>query len=152
MRGTVLASVSQQTRRRFSRRAVVLGLVGLAATGSGLTWLAFSQRQLISSAIPTPIPLGTTFLTYRGESPYKVDTIAWSPDGKYIASSDESDGITTQVWDANSGNPTFTYTGFSEFDPQGKFAGGVNSVAWSPNGKRIASGSADTTVQVWQAS
>ena len=28
---------------------------------------------------------------------------------------------------------------------------GVQVVAWSPNGKRIASGSRDTTVQVWDA-
>jgi WD40 repeat protein len=27
----------------------------------------------------------------------------------------------------------------------------VESVAWSPDGTRLASGSADTTVQVWQA-
>ncbi len=27
----------------------------------------------------------------------------------------------------------------------------VNAVAWSPDGKRIASGGNDMTVQVWQA-
>jgi hypothetical protein len=36
----------------------------------------------------------------------------------------------------------FTYSGHSDY---------VSSVAWSPDGKRIASGSDDMTVQVWQA-
>jgi eukaryotic-like serine/threonine-protein kinase len=38
--------------------------------------------------------------------------------------------------------PLFTYTGHSDW---------VWSVAWSPGGKRIASASADTTAQVWDA-
>src|SRR5690242_7198664 len=36
----------------------------------------------------------------------------------------------------------FTYSGHSD---------GVNAVAWSPNGKRIASASSDSSVQVWDA-
>jgi WD40 repeat protein len=40
------------------------------------------------------------------------------------------------------GTTIFTYRGHSQ---------GVNSVAWSPDGKRITSGADDTTVQVWDA-
>src|SRR6266487_584206 len=41
------------------------------------------------------------------------------------------------------GTTIFTYRGHSQ---------GVNSVAWSPDGKRITSGADDTTVQIWDAS
>jgi len=47
-----------------------------------------------------------------------------------------------QVWDAISGKPLLTYKGHN---------GGVNSVVWSPDGKRLASAGADGTVQVWSA-
>ena len=46
-----------------------------------------------------------------------------------------------QVWEAVSGNPLRTYTGHG---------GTVNSVAWSPDGTRIASAST-RTAQVWEA-
>jgi WD40 repeat protein len=50
--------------------------------------------------------------------------------------------MTLQVWDAASGNHFFTYTGHVDK---------INTVAWSPDGKYIASGSADGVVQIWQA-
>ena len=40
------------------------------------------------------------------------------------------------------GTPLLTYRGHSNY---------VYTLAWSPDGSRIASGSEDTTVQVWQA-
>ncbi len=40
------------------------------------------------------------------------------------------------------GTVVYTYKGHSDY---------ATSVAWSPNGKRIASGSRDQTVQVWDA-
>src|SRR5438093_619878 len=43
---------------------------------------------------------------------------------------------------ALSPHPLYTYRGHSNY---------VYGVAWSPNGKRIASASGDTTVQVWEA-
>jgi WD40 repeat protein len=41
------------------------------------------------------------------------------------------------------GDRIFTYRGHSSW---------VMAVAWSPDGKRIVSGSFDHTVQVWEAS
>ena len=87
--------------------------------------------------------------TYTGHNS-DVFTVAWSPDGKRIASGG-GDGL-VQIWDALTGEHVYTYRGHADYYP-GHFTSGkaVNSVAWSPDGKRIASGSDDMTVQVWQA-
>ncbi|HXZ03272.1 MAG TPA: WD40 repeat domain-containing protein, partial [Ktedonobacteraceae bacterium] len=91
----------------------------------------------------------TNLFTFMGHSA-GVLTVAWSPDGKRIASGD-ANGLVL-VWDALTGNHVYTYRGHADYYP-GHFTSGtaVDAVAWSPDGKRIASGSADYTVQVWQA-
>ncbi|HEX9133194.1 MAG TPA: WD40 repeat domain-containing protein [Ktedonobacteraceae bacterium] len=91
----------------------------------------------------------TNVYTYMGHST-DVFTVAWSPDGKRIASG-SSDGL-VQVWDALTGNHVYTYRGHTDYYPGHLTSGkSVNAVAWSPDGKRIASGGDDMTVQVWQA-
>lgn len=135
----------------ISRRAFVAGLVGVAAVlGGGGAWVALSQRQSVfsqassapngtSKQVTNPDQQGGTLLVYHGH-PARVNAVAWSPDGKHIASA--SDDQTVQICDAKTGATSLTYRGH---------AAEVYAVAWSPDGQYIASAGADKTVQIWNA-
>ena len=69
-----------------------------------------------------------------------ITAIAWSPDGKRIASGSMDN--TVRVWDTADGKNAYIYRGHSSW---------IGDVVWSPDGKRIASASADNTVQIWDA-
>jgi len=124
-----------------SRREVLQGMAGLMLA-LGLDGCA--QTHPASTAPvpdPTPRPEGSVLYTYHGHT-NRVTTVAWSPDGRYIASGALDQ--TAQVWSANPGehfHPVI-YHGHSA---------GVLAVAWSPGSNRIVSGSLDTTAQVWDA-
>ncbi|BAZ20496.1 WD-40 repeat-containing protein [Kalymmatonema gypsitolerans NIES-4073] len=66
-----------------------------------------------------------------------VWSVAFSPDGKTIASGSYED--TVRLWNLN-GQPLQTLKGHTD---------GVTSVAFSPDGKTIASGSYEDTVRLW---
>ncbi|EFH82766.1 serine/threonine-protein kinase [Ktedonobacter racemifer] len=112
----------------LSRRSMLLiGALGaVTLVGGGTGGFLFWREHL-----------GQLF-TYQGHTDI-VYAVAWSPDGKWIASG--SADKTVQVWNTSDGSLAFTYQGHSN---------AVDAVAWSPDKKRIASGSADKTVQVWQ--
>ncbi len=67
-----------------------------------------------------------------------INSIAFSPDGKKLASA--SNDKTIQLWNLETGKPTKTLNKHKE---------SVNSVAFSPDGKQLISGSVDDTVRLW---
>ncbi|MGD8404433.1 MAG: TIR domain-containing protein, partial [Anaerolineales bacterium] len=68
-----------------------------------------------------------------------IESVAFSPDGKTLASSGSLDG-TIRLWDVESGEEIVVLSGHES---------SVHSVAFSPDGKIIASGSLDGTIRVW---
>lgn len=81
---------------------------------------------------------------YKGHSG-SVYSVAWSPDGNYIASGARDETI--RIWDE-------TIRIWNDTDEQicREHTGSVYSVAWSPDGEFIASASADKTMRIWSAS
>ncbi|MDH6100450.1 trypsin-like peptidase domain-containing protein [Anabaenopsis sp. FSS-46] len=76
--------------------------------------------------------------TLTGHS-FVVTSVAFSPDGKTLASSGSVDR-TIKLWDVATGRKIATLTGHSD---------SVSSVAFSPDGKTLASGSVDRTIKLW---
>jgi WD40 repeat protein len=106
--------------------------------GSGKIWDVAQGKELFSLKprgqrnIPPRLTEGTGHLI-------SASCVAWSPDGKRIATGSRDRAVT--VWDAATGAELLTLRGHTA---------PVTSVAWSPDGERIASTAEDGTLRVWE--
>ena len=82
---------------------------------------------------------GKLILKYNGHGAgVRNSGIAYSPDGKWIASS--GNDSTIKVWDAHTGADVFTLTGHT---------GPTFGVVFSSDGRQLVTSSVDRTVKVW---
>jgi WD40 repeat protein/serine/threonine protein kinase len=82
---------------------------------------------------------GRALLTLQGHT-YRATSVAWSPNGKRLATS--SNDRTIKVWETETGQEVLTLRGHKDL---------VGRVVFDPRGRRLASCSEDGTVRVWDA-
>jgi WD40 repeat protein len=167
--GKTLASTSDDGTARLWEVATGCELMALRGHRGSVTGLAFSPdgKRLATAAgtqdtKPAEVKVwerasGQAILSWRAHTGM-IPRLAFSPDGKRLATGGWD--RTVRVWDAASGDELYTFRGHREFvDVQpnrggrsmarGPHIGAVTGVAFSPDGKRLATGSSDYTVRVW---
>ncbi|MFC3892965.1 WD40 repeat domain-containing serine/threonine protein kinase [Lentzea rhizosphaerae] len=158
-----------------SRRTLLLGGVGaLAVAGGGTTWWLMSRKnggegaelpstndkklasdkeggseQSTTSSVAQPgRPEEITEHVQLSDHKDTVTSIAWSPDGKFLVSGDDSlDGAVVRIWDVAAAKVLGTVQ-----NPDGPGGASACAVAISPDGKILAAGgnrTGDSTTYLW---
>jgi WD40 repeat protein len=121
---------------KYSRR------IGAGQLDGQVRTIAYSKDGKTLAVADGPVRLLDTatgkITATLGESKHETFAIAFSPDGKLLASGG-ADAI-VRIWTVGQAAKPVELKGHSDW---------INGLAFSPNGKLLASGSTDRTVQVW---
>ncbi|MBD3887155.1 AAA family ATPase [Phormidium tenue FACHB-886] len=102
-------------------------------------WDVSCSAILRASKLSRALHAGKILNTLRGHNSW-VRALAWSPDGKTLASG--SGDCTVKLWDIHSGQILRTLQEHTHSS---------HAVAWSPDGAILASGGLDRAVKLWDA-
>jgi WD40 repeat protein/serine/threonine protein kinase len=83
---------------------------------------------------------GATLKTLIPENGQMVRSIAWSPDGRVLVSSENFNGL-VHVWDPASGKLVRTFKAHGHY---------LTSIAFSPDSQRFATASLDQSARIWE--
>lgn len=163
---------------KLSTGKELLRLRGHNSTISGVAWSSDGERLATGSKDKTAKvwdgETGMELLTLHGHTD-AINSIAWSPDGKQLATAGWDDSV--MVWDSENGEQLLKLsdgdlylvdwsadgsrlaticgvwdarTGKQLVMLEGD-SGWVLSLAWNPDGKRLATGTRDEIAKVWDA-
>jgi tricorn protease-like protein len=118
---------------------VTTGVAQAVTQAAPATTIATAPTNIAQSATRTPTYTPTLLPPFVGHRD-SIQSVAYSPDGKFIASGSNDDSI--RIWDAATGKVLHTLTGF---------VGAIWTVTYSPDGKFIASAGVDGAVRIWEA-
>ncbi|TRU96403.1 MAG: protein kinase, partial [Microcystis wesenbergii Mw_QC_S_20081001_S30] len=133
-------------KNKLRNRMIALGGVLLLGVGITQAYGYFKSQEINTQISPINSPQGKNFSehsfpdkTLTGHSD-EVFSVAYSPDGRYLASG--SIDQTIKIWEVATGKELRTLTVYS-------YLYGAD-VVYSPDGRYLASRSDDKTIKIWE--